>query len=122
MSPRTIERDVKVADAISAIGKSSTDAKRSILSGAASITRKQLQVLSGGSDADIELVATSIEEGTFERKGSAKPDSVKEEDFDDQIKTGENPFSSAISKLTDEFCSGLRSLTKDSDVPELKER
>jgi len=120
VSPRTIERDAKVAEAISAIGKSSPDAKRNILSGAASITRKQLQVLSDGSDADIELVASSIEEGTFERKGTAKTGSVKEEVFDDQIKTGENPFNSAISRLTDEFCSSLRSLTKDSDAPELK--
>ena len=120
VSPRTIERDAKVADAISAIGKSSPDARRDILSGAANITRKQLQELSGGSDADIGFVAASIEEGTFERKGPVKPGSAKEADLGDQAQDGKNPFSPAISRLTDGFRSSLRRLTKDSDAPELK--
>ena len=120
VSPSTIERDAKVANAISAIGKSSPEARRDILSGAASITRKQLQELSGGSDADIEFVAASIEEGTFERKWSAKPDSAKETVSDDQTQAGENAFNPVISRLTDGFCSSLRRLTKDSDTPKLK--
>jgi hypothetical protein len=73
VSSRTIERDARVAEAISAIGESSPvcrtgrpEAKRNILSGATGISRRRLQELATGPQEDLEEIATSIEDGTFD--------------------------------------------------------
>jgi hypothetical protein len=68
VSRDTIKRDAQVANAITAIGRESPEAKRKILSGEASISRKQLRELSAGSGDDITEIAESINEGLTERR------------------------------------------------------
>jgi len=66
VSPRTIKRDGQIADIIIAIGKESTEAKMSILSGETRISRKQLQGLTSATEDDIAATATEIATGAFE--------------------------------------------------------
>jgi len=73
VSRNTIKRDAKVSEAIDAIGMTSPEAKRSILSGDTGITKKRLNELIRGIDEDIAETAASIENGTFEKKKPASP-------------------------------------------------
>jgi hypothetical protein len=66
VSSRTIERDARVAEAISAIGEASPEAKINILSGASGISRRYLQELATGPQEAITEVAANIEDGTFD--------------------------------------------------------
>jgi hypothetical protein len=64
----TIERDAQVAKTIDAIGDTSVEAKREILSGTANITRQKLQELATGDSKDeIMNIAQSIEMGTYDK-------------------------------------------------------
>ena len=76
VAPNTIRRDAQLSVAVDAIGESSPEAKREILSGSAGITRQHLQNLAASGTADeIKGVAESIEQGTYERpkKSTAAP-------------------------------------------------
>ena len=72
VSPKTINRDAKVASAIDTIGETSSEAKRKILSGEMTVDRKYLQGLSSQSREEIESLAITMEKGSFTKK---KPDS-----------------------------------------------
>ena len=70
VSRSTIQRDAQLADAITAIGRTSPDAKRDILARKARISKTKLLELSAGPEEDIIEVATSIENGTFKAKNT----------------------------------------------------
>ncbi|MDR2599740.1 MAG: hypothetical protein LBC73_05635 [Oscillospiraceae bacterium] len=65
VSPRTIERDSRLTDALIVIGEVSPEAKESILSGETKITRKELDAMLTDSKETIIEIADSIENGTF---------------------------------------------------------
>jgi hypothetical protein len=120
VSPRTIERDSRVAEAISAIGEASLEAKRSILSGVTGITRKQLKELLAGSDEDIRETASRIDDGTFEKP---KPDRSRSSEADSSADSGnveKNPLNADIIKTTGDFHSSFLRLTMDTDTAGLK--
>jgi len=71
VSRSTISRDSQVANAIDEIGRTSPEAKMNILSGAASITRKQLNELRNGSGDALNDTILKIEDGTFQRRPPA---------------------------------------------------
>ena len=68
VSPKTIERDAKVASAIETIGQTSPAARRMILTGETSIDKKNLGRLTGIPKIDLNEVASAIENGTFDKR------------------------------------------------------
>jgi hypothetical protein len=65
VSPRTIDRDSRLADALIVLGEVSPDAKMSILSGETKVTRAELDALLTGSEETAIEIAKSIDNGTF---------------------------------------------------------
>ncbi|MCL2437285.1 MAG: hypothetical protein FWD00_04535 [Clostridiales bacterium] len=119
VSPRTIERDAVVAEAISAIGRVSPEAKRDILAERVPITRKELRALLSGSEGDITDVATSIENGTFEEERAAARAAVQENPVE-LILSGIRTLNAAINRVSDDLPSELQSIAGSSDKTELK--
>jgi len=68
VSPKTIQRDSQLSDAIMAIGKVSPEAKRKILSGMGNISRQRLQELASATEEEIKYTAERILDGTYERR------------------------------------------------------
>jgi ParB-like chromosome segregation protein Spo0J len=68
---RTIRNDGKAADVIDKIGKVSPDAKKKILSGKSSVTKRELVKLNGASDKEITAAANQIADGTYAKKEKA---------------------------------------------------
>ncbi len=68
VSERTIRLDAEAADAIGKIAKTSPDAKKKILSGKSSVTKKDLVKLNKASGAEISEVAGQIADGTYSKK------------------------------------------------------
>jgi len=116
VSPSTIIRDSQVAEAISAIGQVSPEAKREILAERVPITRKELRALLSGSEDDITDVATSIENGTFEEERAAVRAAAQENPVA-LILSGIRTLNAVISRVSDDFPSEL---TGSSDKAELK--
>jgi hypothetical protein len=113
VSSRTIERDARVAEAISAIGESSPEAKKNILSGAAGISRRHLQELAVGPQDAITEVAASIEEGTFERRGAAPPD---ENGSETPVYDAMELLNTAIAKMADYLRADMQQLHKQRRI------
>jgi len=120
VSRNTIRRDAKTAEAINVLGKASPAAKKDILSGDVSITRKHLNELLAGSEEDILETATKIEEGSFERKRPANSASNGGGGFNGLDLAGLEPLYAAIIQLSDGFSSDLRRLVKVSNAAGLK--
>jgi len=95
VSLRTILRDSQVAEAIDVLGETSPDAKRSVLSGAAGITKKQLKELLSGTEEEITDIAAKIEDGSLKRRKATAPDTDGERFDSDPL-----PLETAEKKLT----------------------
>jgi len=120
VSPRTIERDAKIAEAINVLGATSPDAKRSVLSGATSITKKHLNDLLSGSEEDIVDIAAKIEDGSFERRRAASQVSDKGDGHSGPDDAGQLPLAVAVRRITDVFLSELCALSGDATAEELR--
>ncbi|MCL1872820.1 MAG: hypothetical protein FWF85_01745 [Clostridiales bacterium] len=107
VSPRTIDRDAKLAAAIDAIGEKSPEAKRKILSGELMINKGDLERMAYGSQEEIFELAARIEEGTYKKENLKEPVDIP-------------PLETEIIKMAESFYSGLRKLTKSSDNTEIK--
>jgi hypothetical protein len=120
VSPRTIERDAKIAEAIDAIGEASPEAKQMILAGEASISKKDLEELSSRPKEEITAIAEEIEKGTYENKKTAASSRESPARPVDSILAGMRPLETIISKLSDGFNSDLPKITKKADRAQLK--
>jgi len=120
VSRNTIKRDAKVSEAIDAIGITSPEAKKNILSGETSITKKYLNELISGIDEDIAESATKIENGTFEKKKPASPIPADGSKSDGAALEELNPLHAVVVKLSDDFNSDVHRLAKDNDTAGLK--
>ena len=120
VSRNTILRDAHVADAIDAIGETSPEAKRRILSGETGITRKHLNELLVGSEEDIVETASKIGEGTYEKKKHVNPPTVEEDNLNDPAVEEMCPMSADVIKLSEDFISSVHRFSKESDVAGLK--
>ena len=130
VSKNTIGRDAKVSEAIDAIGETSLEAKRMILSGEVNIGKQALESLSGKPKKLIEEIALEIAEGSFDRKLLSRKLSGEDAASTypvtaglasaDSISVGFPLPHAAISTITDGFNTELRRLTKSSDSDELK--
>jgi len=112
VSPKTIRRDAKVAAAIETIGEMSRPAKTMILSGEVGIEKSKLGGLSERPREDIAVVATAIENGTYEKRPAAPSSSP----------IMERPVEIILAKI----CSVLLSIDQLSDsfslLPKIKQR
>jgi len=78
VSPRTIERDSRLANALTAIGEVSQEAKLSILSGETKITRNELDAVLADPESLAADLADSIDTGSFaEQRKMKKQDSIQ---------------------------------------------
>ena len=107
VSPRTIERDAKLAAAIDAIGEKSPEAKRKILSGELMINKRDLEMMANGSREEISELTARIEEGTYEKAKPKKPADIP-------------TLETEIIKIAENFYSGLRKLSSNSDNAGIK--
>jgi len=120
VSRATIERDSQVAEAITAIGKTSPDAKRDILAGKARISRKKLRELSAGPEEAVIETAAKIEEGTFTSKS---PDDSKQKEAKlpaGAVNSEMLPLEKEFSGITGEFSRELRILELSGDTEALR--
>jgi len=109
VSPSTIERDSRLADALLVIGEASPEAKQSILSGETRITRKEMDEILSGSEVFVTEIAESIYNGTFkEHKSDSMAGNVRSLD-------------SAFSRISNLIQRELRGLTKSYTPSEVKE-
>ena len=125
VSKSTINRDAKVAAAISAIGEASPEAKRKILSGESSIDKRALEKLSEKSKADIEATAAKIENGSYGKKAnhlhpSDEQGNLEQKNPKDIILAGMAPLNSAMDKISRLFLSELPKIKSKDDRADLK--
>ena len=131
VSRDTILRESKIAAAIDAIGESSPEAKRRILSGEMSINKNVLEGLSSWPKEDIVELAAKIEEGSYERKrtGSEQEGAADVQGLqwpsaqitpggegDGVEVSGMSPFEAAIARITEELFAELRKQSSTEDV------
>jgi hypothetical protein len=116
VTARTIRRDGEIADVLIAIGKESTEAKNSILSGETRISRRLLREMASGSEEHIAETASKIASGTFE--GINKPVSAAQ--------TGNpadsHPLAAEIIKGANEFISNIRASSSSEDSSDLRKK
>jgi len=125
VSSSTIERDAKVAEAIDAIGETSPDAKRKILSGEVSLSKKDLHKLSTGTPQDILEVAEKVEDGSLVRRQPARvaPEAVADEvhePWDPGALDSVGSVNANIISFTDGLYSDLRWVASVTDAPGFK--
>jgi len=119
VSRATIIRDSQVAEAISAIGEVSPEAKRDILAERTRISRKELRELLAGSEENIAKVAAKIENGTFEEERAAVR-ATEQESPVELILSGIRTLNAAISRVSNDLPSELQNIAGSSDKTELK--
>ena len=120
VSKSTIERDAKVAAAIDAIGETSPDAKKKILSGEATVDKKELGELSAKSKEEIKEFAEAIETGAYEKQKNASHTPAGQEKTVDSIRAGMRYLNTGINKISNGVSAELPGIIKKSDRSELK--
>ena len=120
VSPKTIRRDAKAAEAIDSIGESSPEAKKKILSREAKISKRELEELSGRPDEDIKSVAVKIENGVYEKEKSGENTPAWQEIASVPAFTGILPLNAAIDKISGKINSGLHEIIGEEGCAELK--
>ena len=110
VSPKTIRRDAVVAEAISAIGRASPDAMRSILSGNVSISRKQLKELADGPEDGAADIAARIDDGEFKRGQATRPSAGDGIAVNGPEGSGMHPLGADFFKVMEGFSSDMRRL------------
>ena len=146
VSRNTINRDAKIAEAIDAIGESSPEAKRMILSGEIKLSKKELEALSDMTNNELAEIALEIEGGTYEKRKSDTGATVEADGvsggganpiFDatgdstvsifarpggssGSMLSGTQSFDTAIGKIAEAFYAELRKLAEKDDAAGLK--
>ena len=125
VSPKTIKRDAKVAEAIDAIGAVSPEAKRKVLSGEVPIDKQVLQELSTKSEKDIAAVARRIGDGSYVKD---KPLGFTPADNQESSQGTSAAVAHAttavtdrdIDRITDEFYAELNRYRKEDNAAGVK--
>ena len=118
VSRNTILRDSQITEAINAIGRMSPEAKRDILSGEVSITKKYLNELLARPEEDVIETATKIKEGTFKNPRYAESglsDDSTDNSPAELTDAGAFPAIASIIKISEDFTFDLRGFSDDSD-------
>ena len=122
VSAPTIIRDEHFADAVIAVGETSAEAKRRILSGETEITRKHLRELAISADGKIADTAKQIEEGTFEKPKPADPRLPDAGAVTIPQDAGVHLIIEAVIKSSEDFVISLRGLSYDSDKEKVESK
>jgi len=120
VSPRTIERDAKTAEAIAAIGRESPEAKKKILACSADISRTQLRELLSKSEGEIRDVAVSIEGGTYVGRNTKAKKQNGGDVQTDPVSAMLLPVEREFDSITKGFSTELRSLYGSNSPEELR--
>ena len=123
VSRNTIRRDAQVSEAIMSIGEVSPEAKSTILSGKASISRSRLQELATAPESEILEAVGMILDGTHKRRQERKPERLheKESGHGSTVESYEQlSLENFIIKITDDFNSGIRKLSPGEDMAKSK--
>ena len=116
VSPKTIERDAQLAEAIDAFGEVSPEAKREILAGTAGITRQRLQELAAaGSKDEIKQIAESIEDGTYKKPKGNAPE-PPEGAFQSML----DALNLAIAKMAQAYGTDMKRTESDGEAAKLR--
>ena len=119
VSSKTIMRDAMTATAIETIGEISPPAKKMILSGEVGFDKGKLGSLPGRPRKEIEAVAASIENGTYEKQKNAPAQPPNSGRPADSILAEIHSLQLSINKLTDLF-PALPKNRNGADRDELK--
>jgi len=119
VSPKTINRDVKLADAIEAIGKISPEAQQKILSGEVAINKSKLEALLSGSEEEIEVVVAEIEGGTYKRREPSTPAPAESGEPVDGTIAEKRELEKMINTIAKDLCSVLQN-PQNSGMSEFK--
>ena len=114
VSRATINRDAKVAVAIDAIGETSPEAKRKILSGEVPLKKQKLGELADANKTELAKIASQIQSGTYKAETPASKGGGA---------VGSRIYTIAsISEIMVGFRKELRKFEKSDDVAEFKAR
>ena len=111
VSPKTIMRDVKLAEALTLIGEESPEAKRKILSGEVAINKSKLEALSAAGAQDIKDVAAEVEDGTYKRRAARAADNAEADSDAASILPEIRRLSAIIRDFASSFDSRLREMS-----------
>jgi len=103
VSGRTIKRDEKLAKALTAIGETSPEVKRQILSGEVQISKSRLEALSSASPEEIETTVAQIIEGVYAGRTPRKSSKPKEDDVSTPILPEIRELNRIISDFANDF-------------------
>jgi len=118
VSPKTIKRDVKLAEGLNLIGEISPEAKRKILSGKVTIDKGKLQVLHMAPKEEIEAMAADIDAGTYKRRAAQSAGKAQTDIFE-AILPELKELNLIIRDFSNNFNSMLRELA-NGDPAELE--
>jgi len=120
VSPITIIRDGQVAKAITAIGETSPEAKRKILSGKGNISRKQLRELSTKTNEEISETIERILDGTHEGRRTQNPENTDRQTPSGSALYEQLTLETFINRIADDFNAGIKNLSINDDAEESK--
>jgi len=137
VSKATIERDAKVADALTTIAEISPEAKQKILSGEVPVDRNKLQGLSKAPKEDVEKVVKQINDGTYNRndyrkKSDSKQIAIDSLDISNDLhiptidtsllpnREETNYINTIIGSITDSLSETQKSIKNKSNIYDLK--
>jgi len=130
VSSATIERDAKVAEALTVIAEISPEAKEKILSGEVAVDRSKLQRLSKASKDEIIEVVNQINTGTYDRNDyriKKTPENIEKQRYDlhvqaVQFESADNHnLNTIINEINNEINITINSLSPNSNITELKQ-
>ena len=115
VSRDTIKRDAKLADAIDAIGETSPEAKRKILSGRVQIGKNRLEALSSASQDEIETIAAAIESGAFEGGRAQRGSARTQEDSDLELGSA-FPELQKLNDIISDFAKNFNNMLREANA------
>ena len=120
VSHNTVFNDAKGSETTDAIGETSLEAKKKILSGEVKIDKKELIALASATKEELADIAAQIENGTFEKKKPVTAEPSEPVTPVGSMITGMQPLDKAIRKVTDTITAGLPEITKKADRAQLQ--
>ena len=126
VSKNTIGRDGKASEGVDAIGEVSPEAKRLILADEVRIDKNVLEKITAMAADEIESIALSIENGTYEKKKSETAAPGEDASYGDGASPGNqapgtHQLDAAIDLITDDYYfAQLRKHTRNDDTAEFK--
>ena len=120
VSPRTIDRDAKTADAIDAIGEDFPEVKRMILAGEVKINRNTLKEFSSLPKEELSDTATEIKNGTFMRETPTQPSRGNNREISEVMITNARTFDTFLNNVVSVYDFDIQGISSNSISAESK--